>query len=126
MALVVRGLELDCMDEPSAAIVLTPCINLARLDLVSIRLVVLCDECGSLSIAARRANMSKSRASHRLTSLEVKLGTQLFARDHRGVHPTKAGLAVAAHGRSILREIDQLGHRLVLIDRTASISLARP
>jgi hypothetical protein len=30
---------------------------------------------------------------------------------------------VAVHGRSILREIDQLGHRLVLIDRSEPISL---
>jgi hypothetical protein len=30
--------------------------------------------------------------------------------------------AVAVHGRSILREIDRLGHRLVLIDRTEAMS----
>lgn len=88
------------------------CTNLARFDLVSIRLAVLCAEWGSLSVAARRANISKSNASHRLTNLELTLGTQLFARDPHGLRPTEAGSVFVGHGRAILQEIDQLGSQL--------------
>lgn len=41
-------------------------MNLAGIDLVSLRLVVLCAETQSLSAAARCLNMSVSCASHRL------------------------------------------------------------
>ena len=50
--------------------------NLARYDLVSIRLAVVCAETGSLSEAARLLHMSLSGASHRLSSLEEALGLE--------------------------------------------------
>ncbi|MEP6876899.1 MAG: LysR family transcriptional regulator [Burkholderiales bacterium] len=96
------------------------CTNLARFDLVSIRLAVLCAEWGSLSVAARSANMSKSNASHRLSNLEIGVGTQLFLRDHRGLHPTEAGSAFVAHGRAILQRIDQLDKQLASLKRSES------
>jgi DNA-binding transcriptional LysR family regulator len=97
-------------------------MNLAKLDLISIRLVVLCEQMGSLSMAAQEANMSKSRASHRLASLESKLGMQLFVRDHRGLHITDAGSMVAGRGRSILHEIKQLSQQLKSFDDTPNAS----
>ena len=97
-----------------------PSINLAKLDFVSIRLVVLCAQMGSLSMAAQMANMSVSRASHRLSSLEAKLGMQLFVRDHRGLRVTKSGSVFAGHGRVILDEVNQLGEQLHVIDRGES------
>lgn len=93
------------------------CTNLARFDLVSIRLAVLCAEWGSLSVAASRAYMSKSNASHRLSNLELSVGTQLFLRDHRGLRPTEAGSVFVGHGRAILQRIDQLDKQLASLNR---------
>ena len=73
-------------------------INLARLDLVSIRLVVLCAELGSLSAAAKWAHCTLSAGSQRISALEEALGRRLFVRDHRGLRPTEAGQLVAQHG----------------------------
>ncbi|MEP7299410.1 MAG: LysR family transcriptional regulator [Burkholderiales bacterium] len=100
------------------------CTNLARFDLVSIRLAVLCAEWGSLSVAARSANMSKSNASHRLSNLELGVGTQLFLRDHRGLHPTEAGSVFVAHGSAILQRIDQLDKQLASLKRSESAACA--
>lgn len=77
-------------------------MNLAGIDFVSLRLVVLCAELGSLSIAAKHAHMSLSCASHRLSTAEEVFGARLFERDHRGLHPTHAGAAFVMHARAIL------------------------
>jgi DNA-binding transcriptional LysR family regulator len=77
-------------------------MNLAGIDFVSLRLVVLCAELGSLSIAARHAHMSLSCASHRLSTAEEVFGARLFERDHRGLHPTHAGAVFVTHARAIL------------------------
>jgi DNA-binding transcriptional LysR family regulator len=92
-------------------------LNLARFDLVSIKLIVLCVDCGSLSIAAKQAHMSLSSASHRLAKLEATIGASLFRRDHRGLRPTPAGALFAAHGRAILQSVDELGSQLTGIDK---------
>lgn len=65
--------------------------NLQRLDLASIRLVVLCAECGSLSEAARRSHLSISGASHRLKAFEDALGFEVFLRHRRGLRLTDRG-----------------------------------
>ncbi|MGE0499141.1 MAG: LysR family transcriptional regulator [Ramlibacter sp.] len=88
-------------------------LNLARFDLVSIRLVVLCQETGSLSEAARIAHMSKSNASQRLASLESSVRQQLFVRDYRGLRPTPAGRVFATHGRTILEELGALNSQML-------------
>jgi hypothetical protein len=77
-------------------------LNLAGLDFLSIRLVVLCVELGCLSAAADACNLSLSAASHRLTNLEQKFRTRFFQRDHLGLHPTQAGTVFCSHARSIL------------------------
>lgn len=77
-------------------------MNLAGIDFVSLRLVVLCAELGSLSIAAKHAHMSLSCASHRLSTAEAVFGASLFERDHRGLHPTHAGAVFVTHARAIL------------------------
>lgn len=77
-------------------------MNLAGIDFVSLRLVVLCSELGSLSIAAKHAHMSLSCASHRLSTAEEVFGARLFERDHRGLHPTRAGAAFVTHAHAIL------------------------
>lgn len=83
-------------------------INLARFDLVSIRLVVFCADHRNLACAARMAHMTKSTASHRLANFEKKLKLQLFVREPAGLQPTMAGSLLADHGRSILANIDDL------------------
>ena len=87
-------------------------VNLARLDLVSIRLAVLCAESGSLSAAARCAGMSLSRASYRLSALESALGMQLFERCPQGLHPTAPGTAFASYGRQLLQLVGQMERHL--------------
>ena len=87
-----------------------PATNLARFDIVSMRLVVLCAELGSLSAAARRVNCSLSAGSYRLTVLEHMLGVALFTRDHRGLHATQAGDIFVGHARAILEHVAQIDH----------------
>ncbi len=87
-------------------------VNIARIDLISIHLVVLCADSGSLGAAAKVAHMSKSAASQRLASLESALGTPLFHRDPRGLQPTQAGVDFTHRGRTILNEVRQLSNHL--------------
>ncbi|MDB5844713.1 MAG: LysR family transcriptional regulator, partial [Polaromonas sp.] len=65
--------------------------NLARFDLVSIRLAVDCAQTGSLTAAARGAHLALGAASRRLRELEDALGEPLFERHARGLVPTAAG-----------------------------------
>lgn len=83
-------------------------LNIARFDLVSLRLVVYCAQLGSLSAASRKTSCSISACSHRLTSLENALGLQLFTRDPRGLELTEAGKIFLAHAIEILRRIEQM------------------
>ena len=84
--------------------------NLARIDLVSLRLAVLCSETGSLSAASKRAHCSISAASERLSAFEDALGQRLFVRDHRGLRTTAAGELLVRDGALILEKL-QLLHR---------------
>lgn len=94
--------------------------NLARLDLVSLRLMILCADEGSLTAAARRANLSKSNASQRLASLEASIGAPVLERTTRGVRVTATGAVVVNHGRAILRQVEELNRELALRCHLAS------
>lgn len=83
-------------------------INVARFDFVSIRLVCLCAEHGSLSAAAPRAPMSIAGASHRLARLESNLGTKLFVRHRKGLRITPAGARFVAGANAILELLKQI------------------
>jgi DNA-binding transcriptional LysR family regulator len=87
-------------------------MNLARLDLTSIRLVVLCAETGSLSAATRESHCTLSAGSQRLSALEASLGRRLFVRDHRGMQPTEAGQLVVKYGKAILEQIEMMRSRV--------------
>lgn len=100
-------------------------MNLARIDLVSLRLVVLCAEAGTLSAAARQAHLSLSGASHKLCTLEDALGTALFERRPRGLHPTRAGELVAGHARLMLGTLDHLTQKLSM-EREAGAQRSGP
>jgi DNA-binding transcriptional LysR family regulator len=82
--------------------------NIARFDLVSMRLAVLCAESGSLSAAAKRAHCSISAGSQRLSALEASLGKPLFIRDHRGLHLTAVGELFVGHAKLILNQLEVL------------------
>jgi len=86
--------------------------NLARFDLVSIRLVVDCVQHGSLSAAAREAHLALAAASRRIRELEDAVGEPLFERHGRGVRPTPAGRVFARHALSLLQSLEQMGSEL--------------
>jgi DNA-binding transcriptional LysR family regulator len=87
-------------------------LNLARLDLTSIRLVVLCAQTGSLSAAARESHCTLSAGSQRLSALEQSLGRRLFIRDYRGMQPTDAGQMVVQYGKAILEQVELMHSRV--------------
>lgn len=87
-------------------------INIARLDLVSIRLVIVCAELGSLSAAAKRTHCSISAASQRLKALENSIGKALFLRDCRGLQPTDAGDVLVAHGKLVFGQLELMKNQV--------------
>jgi DNA-binding transcriptional LysR family regulator len=86
--------------------------NLARFDLVSIRLVVDCVQHGSLSAAARESHLALAAASRRIRELEDAVGEPLFDRHGRGVLPTAAGRVFARHAVALLQSLEQMGSEL--------------
>ena len=86
--------------------------NLARFDLVSIRLVVDCVQHGSLSAAAHQSHLALAAASRRIRELEDAVGEPLFVRHGRGVLPTPAGRVFARHAVGLLQSLEQMGTEL--------------
>jgi len=86
--------------------------NLARFDLVSIRLVVDSARHGSLSAAAREAHLALAAASRRVRELEDAIGEPLFERHGRGLRPTPAGQVFARHGLALMQNLEQLATEL--------------
>lgn len=83
-------------------------MNLNRLDLASIRLVVLCARSGSLSAAARDCHLSLSGASHRLKSFEEVMGHTIFLRHRRGLKLTPSGQQIVYCGEQLLSWVERL------------------
>ncbi len=86
--------------------------NLARFDLVSIRLVADCVQHGSVSAAARESHLAIAAASRRIRELEDAVGEPLFERHGRGVLPTAAGRVFARHAVALLQSVEQMGSEL--------------
>jgi DNA-binding transcriptional LysR family regulator len=82
--------------------------NIARFDLVDLRLFVRVAEGNSLTRGAERAFLSVAAASLRIKSLEESVGAQLLHRGKRGVSPTRAGEVFLEHARRVLEEVEQL------------------
>ncbi|MDP3796334.1 MAG: LysR family transcriptional regulator [Polaromonas sp.] len=95
----------------------TATYNLARFDLVSIRLAVACAQSGSLTAAARDSHLALAAASRRLRELEDALGDPLFERHARGLLPTAAGRVFVKHGLTLLQTMEQLGTELTDLRR---------
>ncbi len=68
-------------------------------------LIVAVDE-GSLSAAARRANVPLPTLSRRIADLEAHLGTQLLIRTSRRLHLTEAGEDFVSAARRLLDDLD--------------------
>jgi DNA-binding transcriptional LysR family regulator len=82
--------------------------NLARFDFVSLRLVALCAQTGSLTAGARDCHLVLPAASRRLRDLEAVVGEPLFERHSRGLIPTTAGRAFVRHALVLLQDLDAL------------------
>jgi DNA-binding transcriptional LysR family regulator len=91
--------------------------NLARFDLVSVRLAVACAQTGSLTAAARDSHLALAAASRRIRELEDALGAALFERHARGLLPTAAGRVFVKHGLTLLQTMEQLGGELADLRR---------
>lgn len=91
--------------------------NLARFDLVSVRLAVACAQTGSLTAAARDSHLALAAASRRIRELEDALGDVLFERHARGLLPTAAGRVFVKHGLTLLQTMEQLGSELADLRR---------
>jgi len=61
---------------------------------------------GSFSGAADALSYSQSAVSQAIATLEGEVGAPLIERDRRGVRPTAAGAALAAHAEGILGRMD--------------------
>ena len=83
-------------------------MNLARIDLVTLKLFDAVARLGSISAGARHAHLAIGAASKRISDLESALGTPLLYRNANGVAPTDAGLACLAHGQRVLKEVEQM------------------
>jgi len=59
--------------------------------ITSLRLVTAISQVGKLTHAAAELNMSQSAASHALSTLELQLGSHLFARSREGLRLSEAG-----------------------------------
>jgi DNA-binding transcriptional LysR family regulator len=80
------------------------------IDPVSLRLFLAALEEGSLARAAARENIVPSAVSKRMSEMEEAFGVPLLERGVKGVQPTPAGDALAAHVRRVLQDMDRM-HR---------------
>ncbi|TDF64541.1 LysR family transcriptional regulator [Cupriavidus sp. L7L] len=76
-------------------------------------------ECGNLSAAARKLNVTRSNVSHQLKALEQETGALLLQRSPRGLALTEAGQMLYQYGQRMLGDlgttracIDSLGQTL--------------
>jgi DNA-binding transcriptional LysR family regulator len=97
--------------------------NLARFDLISIRLVVWCAQSGSLTKAAQDTNLAVAAASRRLRDLEDVLGSRLFERHARGLVVTPSGRVFVKHGMVVLQTMVKLASELEDLQRGVAVHL---
>ena len=77
-------------------------------DLVSLALFLRAVESRSLSKAAEQSHLALSAASRRIALLEYRYSVPLLYRSSKGVTPTPAGIALAAHARRMIEESEKL------------------
>jgi DNA-binding transcriptional LysR family regulator len=79
-----------------------------QFDLVDINLLVNIAESHSLTHGAERSNLSVPSASIRIKNIEDRLNVRLFYRGSHGVTLSPAGETFLHHGRTILRQLENL------------------
>ncbi|MGQ2923675.1 LysR substrate-binding domain-containing protein [Variovorax paradoxus] len=84
----------------------------ARIDPVTLRLVVAVMDTGTIAEAAEREHIAPSAVSKRLSDLEDSLNTVLVQRTNRGIEPTAAGLELLGLARNVLNDLDNIHLRL--------------
>lgn len=77
----------------------------SALKLAHLRLLVMIEEVGQVSLAAEALNMTQPAASRILTEMEALMKCQLCRRASRGVVLTQYGKALSKRGRKILLEL---------------------
>jgi DNA-binding transcriptional LysR family regulator len=83
-------------------------IDLSKLSLETLRWFVLAAEAGSLSSAARRADVAQSTVSRALARLEAALGLELVSRSERSFRLSDAGAVLLPLARDVLGDIEGL------------------
>jgi len=83
-------------------------LDLARLGLEPVRWFVAAAEAGSLSRAARQANVAQSTVSRALGRLEAALGLELVSRSGRAFRLTDAGAALLPVARDALANVEEM------------------
>lgn len=73
---------------------------------------VLVVECGSMSEAARRLDLTPAAVAQQIRALERELGTRLLARAGRTVLPTASGHQLAERARGLLGELNDIKAQL--------------
>jgi len=76
--------------------------------IAALRLAVRIAQVGKLTRAASELHMSQSAASHALNSLELQLGTSLFARVHEGLRLSEAGQRLCPFMEAALSDLDRI------------------
>src|SRR5947209_1880891 len=79
-----------------------------KLDLVSLKLFIAVMEEGAITRAARREHLAVSAASKRLSELEQRLGTSLFARSNRGIEATAAAFTLLHLARGAMKHFQDI------------------
>jgi DNA-binding transcriptional LysR family regulator len=95
-------------------------------DLESLRLLVLVEERGSLTAAARESGLSQPSVSKRIAVLERRLGVRLLDRSRRGSALTESGTLVCGWSRRVLTELGVLldGAEALRRQTTAELAVA--
>jgi DNA-binding transcriptional LysR family regulator len=112
-------------------------INLARFDLLSLRLALLCAQGRTLTAAAQDCHLALAAASRRLRELEAALGMPLFDRVARTLVPTAAAQTFVPHAVAVLAGMERLAadlgdlqqgvaRRLRLVASTAALNQFLP
>lgn len=95
-------------------------------DTDSLRAIVAGADLGSFARAAVQLGRSQSAISMQLKKLEQQAGTQLFARQGRGLVPTEAGEALIAYARRIIALNDEAALAVGATVSTAVVRLGLP
>lgn len=94
-----------------------------ELDLRSLRQFVVVADCGSISRAAARLNMSQPTLSRSIRNLEASRGVDLFERHGEGVSLTKFGQILYSHAVGILNDFDRATEEIKQLQGSGKASL---